>query len=157
MAGVSERKRNRVIARLQRGYASGALSTQTFERRLDCALRADSGERLRQATHSVLQLTLLERLRTHLSPAPAARASSGLLVSLAAEQPTVIGRSSSCDVVLRNDSVSRRHAMIVRHGQRYFLTDLGSTNATYVNGRQVAHCEVLPGDRLQLGDISLTL
>ena len=140
MGGLSERRRNRVIARLQRGYASGALSTQTFERRLDCALRAESPNGLRAAVR----------------PAAVRRASSGLLVGLAADGAAVIGRSSSCDLVLHNDSVSRRHAIITRQGEKYILTDLGSTNATYVNGRQISECEVVPGDSVQLGEILLS-
>ena len=137
MPGVSERRRERVIARLQRGYATGALSTQTFERRLDCVLRAETPTALREAVRS----------------APKA----GLLLGMADEHPKVIGRAPACDLVLSDDSVSRRHAMLVREGRRYFVTDLGSTNATYLNGRCVREAEVFPGDHLQLGDVHLVL
>jgi pSer/pThr/pTyr-binding forkhead associated (FHA) protein len=37
------------------------------------------------------------------------------------------------------------------------VTDLGSTNATYVNGRYVISAEVRPGDQVQLGEVRLLL
>ena len=69
----------------------------------------------------------------------------------------MIGRSSSCDFVIAHDSISRRHAMLTRDGDRVVITDLGSTNGTYVNGRWITQAEVLPGDRLQLGRLDLVL
>ena len=83
--------------------------------------------------------------------------SSGLLSGLVRSRPAMLGRSRACDLVLGDDSVSRRHAMLVREGDRIILTDLGSTNGTFVNGRQITEAEVQPGDRLRLGDLDLVL
>ena len=52
-------------------------------------------------------------------------------------EPLVIGRLPECDVVLNDSNVSRRHAEIRRSGDGVFLTDLGSTNGTRVNGAPV--------------------
>jgi hypothetical protein len=49
-----------------------------------------------------------------------------------------LGRASSNDVVLPDQKVSRRHALVQAQKQHEFwLMDLGSSNGTYVNGRRV--------------------
>lgn len=47
--------------------------------------------------------------------------------------------------------------MLARDGERVIVTDLGSTNGTFVNGRWITQAEVLPGDRLRLGQLELLL
>jgi hypothetical protein len=153
---VSESTRNRAIARLQRGYAQGTLATETFERRVDLALTVDTPEALRQTIIDVQPAPVLERLRDWI-PRPARMASSGLLAGLASDRPALLGRSRACELVLSDDSVSRRHAMVVCEGDRIILTDLGSTNGTFVNGRRITQAEVRPGDRLRLGGLDLVL
>lgn len=62
-----------------------------------------------------------------------------------------IGRGSGCGLVLDADSVSRKHARIESMGGGHRITDLGSTNGTYVNGQRVADHILRDGDRLQIG------
>jgi pSer/pThr/pTyr-binding forkhead associated (FHA) protein len=51
-------------------------------------------------------------------------------------QPRVLfGRDPSADIRIVDDITSRKHACISRQGDRYFLEDLGSSNATYLNGK----------------------
>ncbi|UCG77883.1 MAG: FHA domain-containing protein [Nitrospirota bacterium] len=50
---------------------------------------------------------------------------------------TVIGRESKCDIYLKNPSVSREHAKIIKHGSVFFVEDIKSTNGTFVNGAMV--------------------
>jgi hypothetical protein len=66
-------------------------------------------------------------------------------------QDLVIGRSSSCDIVVGGLSVSRRHARLIRRDSRWVLQDLASTNGTLINGTRVGRCELRPGDHLSLG------
>jgi len=47
----------------------------------------------------------------------------------------VIGRDASCDVVIPDRQVSRRHARITKSGAIVMLEDLGSKNGTYLNGQ----------------------
>ncbi len=68
---------------------------------------------------------------------------------------TTIGRLPDCDVVLPDPAVSRRHARIVRRGDAYVLSDLGSTNGTLVNGEPVSERELRDGDRITIGAIVL--
>ena len=46
----------------------------------------------------------------------------------------VIGRSRSCDIRLREDTVSRLHAAFVWQEGNLVIEDLGSSNGTYLNG-----------------------
>lgn len=67
----------------------------------------------------------------------------------------VIGRLDTCDVMIADASVSRRHAEIRREGDEWALVDLGSTNGTEVNGKRVARHRLQHGDRIGLGEATL--
>jgi len=62
-----------------------------------------------------------------------------------------IGRGSNSGLMLDADSVSRRHAKIEAIGSGHRLTDLGSTNGTYVNGMRIKEHLLKDGDRIQIG------
>ena len=49
------------------------------------------------------------------------------------EKPITIGRSSECDIVIRDSTVSRRHAEVQWHEGRLLLTHLSATNPTLLN------------------------
>lgn len=49
----------------------------------------------------------------------------------------ILGRSQSADVVLNDNSVSRKHARIYTANGNFFVEDLGSTNGTFVNGKRI--------------------
>jgi hypothetical protein len=70
-------------------------------------------------------------------------------------QPLVIGRLPECDVVLNDSNVSRRHAELRRNGDGVFLTDLGSTNGTRVNGTPVREQILVSGDEVSVGSTKL--
>jgi hypothetical protein len=62
-----------------------------------------------------------------------------------------IGRLSECDIVIGDTGASRRHAQIRTLNGVSTLTDLGSTNGTKVNGRDVQSAELADGDRITVG------
>jgi hypothetical protein len=64
-----------------------------------------------------------------------------------------VGRGASCDLVVRDTTVSREHAAFVLRGDTWWVLDLGSTNGTRVNGLRAAEHPVVPGDRIELGDV----
>lgn len=68
---------------------------------------------------------------------------------------TTVGRLPECDVVLSDPGASRRHAEIVRNGDAFTLTDLGSTNGTMVNGEPVTRWVLEEGDRITIGETML--
>jgi len=47
---------------------------------------------------------------------------------------TVLGRDPDCDVVVDDDRVSRRHAVLSSDGSGWWVTDLASKNGTVVGG-----------------------
>jgi pSer/pThr/pTyr-binding forkhead associated (FHA) protein len=65
----------------------------------------------------------------------------------------VIGRSKECDLAIDHPCLSRQHAQIERQGQLYYLTDLKSTNGTFVNGERLGNEPHLlrDQDEIQLG------
>ena len=68
-----------------------------------------------------------------------------------------IGRHPSCEFSLRRSDVSRRHAQVRSDGDRFQLTDLGSTNGTFLNGEPVEGEQALsPGDRIEIGSNTIT-
>lgn len=64
---------------------------------------------------------------------------------------TIVGRREFCDVQIENDSLSKRHAVLVRTDGLLMVRDLASTNGTKVNGQRVMWAALLPNDRLTLG------
>jgi len=71
--------------------------------------------------------------------------------------PVVIGRDAACDVVLDDRRASRRHARIQARGGYIVLSDLGSTNGTYIRSERVAEVTLGLGDTVVIGDSTLEL
>jgi diguanylate cyclase (GGDEF)-like protein len=70
------------------------------------------------------------------------------------QEVITIGRDRENDIVLDSDSVSRRHAKIEHREGRIYLTDLDSTNGTYVNddNKPVRDSQLRRGDQVKIGD-----
>ena len=66
--------------------------------------------------------------------------------------PVVIGRQAGATLKIGNASVSRRHAVIERDGDRFVIADLGSRNGTFVNDVPVRRRELQHGDRVRIGE-----
>ncbi len=62
-----------------------------------------------------------------------------------------MGRDVGNAICLHDTEVSRYHAEIKAVGNKYVLTDLNSSNGTYVNGEVVRSREVKSGDQIQIG------
>jgi adenylate cyclase len=68
-----------------------------------------------------------------------------------------IGRSAGNQLVLEEDRVSRRHALIHVQSAEFWLVDLGSRNGTYVNDRRVQQpVRLREGDGLRMGGGNFT-
>jgi diguanylate cyclase (GGDEF)-like protein len=67
------------------------------------------------------------------------------------EEPVVIGRGSGCTLVLQGDSVSRQHARIEWTDSGHVLTDLRSTNGSFVNYERVSSRILRDSDHVQIG------
>jgi pSer/pThr/pTyr-binding forkhead associated (FHA) protein len=75
---------------------------------------------------------------------------------LVKDEETTVGRDTGSAIFLDDITVSRRHAMIQRRDDGWFVTDSGSLNGTYVNGEQVDETKLATGDELQIGKFKLT-
>ena len=65
----------------------------------------------------------------------------------------VIGREDGCGLTIPNNSVSRRHAQIVRANDQYILEDLKSRNKTFLNNQEVVGPTPLrTDDRIKICD-----
>lgn len=63
-----------------------------------------------------------------------------------------IGRETGNTIQLSNDNtVSRRHARVLRQGDGWVIRDEGSSNGTWVNGIRVTEQPLRPGDEIQIG------
>lgn len=71
--------------------------------------------------------------------------------------PAVIGRAESCDLVLADEEVSRRHCRIEPSERGCVLIDLGSKNGFFVKGNRATHYELVPGDEVRIGRSILRL
>ncbi len=84
---------------------------------------------------------------------------TGLIRSVPLRGRMSVGRNTAqnqCDIPLNLSFVSRRHGEFLQSGERYFYTDLGSTNGTRINGKKcsrdgVSRVELHDGDVLSFG------
>ena len=63
-----------------------------------------------------------------------------------------IGREPSNSIVIESDSVSRRHARLTSEDGARIITDLKSTNGTFVNNSSVMNHVLQNGDQVKVGD-----
>jgi len=71
------------------------------------------------------------------------------------EEGASIGRGEGNELLLSDRSVSRRHARIIREGERWFLEDLGSSNGTFIEGRKIKKEELISGTEFRIGKFNV--
>nr|MBA3531913.1 FHA domain-containing protein [Ardenticatenales bacterium] len=124
-----------------------------------------------QAVQSAGMTQMGARAKTMIGMSPPAVASSlpGMVASSAAPnaslllegQPhplhagkSAIGRAPDNDVIITQSSVSAHHASITLHGESFFISDLRSTNGTFVNGQPLTEPRPLAdSDEIRFGDV----
>ncbi len=74
---------------------------------------------------------------------------------LLAVEKLTIGRSTQCDLILNDQSVSRLHAVIYPSGDRWYVVDLGSSSGTKVDGRRVLRKRLRESTILDVGNVML--
>ena len=106
---------------------------------------------------------LVPASRPAASPAPAAppAATGGkkhLLVRVGApsieivpDQPFTFGRHATCSLMIPSNRVSRVHAEISWEGGRPVISDKGSSNGTFVSGKQIKAHPLSDGDEIEVG------
>jgi len=71
------------------------------------------------------------------------------------EDRTVVGRGTKVTLRLNDEGVSREHCAFLRDGDKILVTDLGSTNGTYVNGIKIDRKELSDGDKIMVGSTTI--
>ena len=152
--------RLRLASSLRSAYAVGLMTEDTFAHRID---QLYGGSHVLNPDLLVGDLDFrtrrrpmwdrLTRVRQRLRSRPADEAALPILAldwSGASEQ-LLVGRGSRCDLVVGNQTVSRRHAQLFFRDGGWILLDLDSRNGTFINGQRVRRSQLLPGDVLTLG------
>ena len=67
------------------------------------------------------------------------------------KDPSMVGRDPSCEIVVADGSVSRRHSRLERRAGVWWVVDQGSANGTYVNSLKVAEQALKNNQELRFG------
>jgi len=78
---------------------------------------------------------------------------SGSPVEVDGDQ-AIVGRDPSCDVVVNDASVSRKHARVERWGGNWAVLDQRSANGTFLDGQRVAESILRAGQELRFGAVA---
>ena len=70
--------------------------------------------------------------------------------------PVSLGRDESCDVVVDDPEASRVHARLDLIEGQWRITDLGSSNGTFLNQERVAMAPLRSGDDIRIGQATMT-
>ncbi len=71
---------------------------------------------------------------------------------------TIIGRRPDCNIRVLKSAVSRQHCKLICENGHIVVTDLNSSNGTYVNHKKIDHpTAVSPGDVVSIADLDFTL
>ena len=69
---------------------------------------------------------------------------------------TSIGRNKNCDILLKNATVSRLHAVIVCAKDGWYVTDIRSQAGVLLNGKKIdKKAYIKTGDKITLGTVTL--
>jgi len=76
------------------------------------------------------------------------------------EDAVFIGRAPDNEIPIKDKSVSRKHLKIIKRAERYYVTDLGSKNGTFIDGKRVTsgkEYEVREGIPIAVGKTFLSV
>jgi hypothetical protein len=67
---------------------------------------------------------------------------------------TMVGRDPTCEIVISDGSVSRRHARLERRPEGWTVVDQGSANGTFVDSQRIIESALSDGQELRFGAIA---
>lgn len=83
-------------------------------------------------------------------------ASGGDAIEITAER-AMLGRDPSADIVINDNSVSRKHALLERRGTAWFVIDQHSANGTWINDARVIEAPLRGGHQLRVGAVAFSV
>ncbi|MEW6359721.1 MAG: FHA domain-containing serine/threonine-protein kinase [Planctomycetota bacterium] len=78
-------------------------------------------------------------------------ADKGKSFTLRSGRSITVGRSSASDIELSEPRISRIHCQLTNNGTRVILTDLRSTNGTFLNDKRVKSAPLQSDDKIRIG------
>jgi pSer/pThr/pTyr-binding forkhead associated (FHA) protein len=78
---------------------------------------------------------------------------SGAPIEISQDQ-VLVGREPTCDVVLTDGSVSRKHARLEKRGRIWAVVDQGSANGTFVDSQRVTETTLRSGQEVRFGSVA---
>ena len=81
----------------------------------------------------------------------------GELYPLFDNREMTLGRNPTNNIFIRDKNVSREHCQVVVTEEGCFLTDLQSTNGTFVNGERANEYHLKTGDEVRIGTTLLQI
>ena len=78
-----------------------------------------------------------ETEKTHIQKRASQQESFSFKNKLIKKETLIIGRSTTCDLIVEDPTVSRKHAKLSYENNDFWIQDLGSKNRTYLNGREI--------------------
>ncbi len=71
------------------------------------------------------------------------------------EASNTIGRTEDNYILLSDQSISRNHARIINKAMTFFVSDLDSSNGTFLNNKKItSECQLHTGDQIRFGNVS---
>lgn len=68
----------------------------------------------------------------------------------------VLGRSGQSDIPILDNTISRQHARLRVTSDHVVITDLGSRNRSFVNGKSIEKATATYGDEVRFGRVALS-
>jgi len=104
-------------------------------------IKLDSNKLTRLNLHDKIQFSISDKIMisvTEFSTQEEAVYSDSILSKFKSKNIVVLGRDKNvCDIVIDNPTISRKHATIVKNKGAYIISDEGSTNGVFINGRKI--------------------
>lgn len=136
---------NERAMRLATALSNGTYTLEDLYRRIKGTAPSGSTKVVTQSDNRQKQI----KIRALNAPAP--------LEITVNKESFLIGKNAAIvdGVISYNSAVSRKHCKITKDGEHYFVTDLGSVNGTFINGKRIfpnQACPLKDGDTLRLAN-----
>lgn len=79
----------------------------------------------------------------------------GEIIPLGVKKKMLLGRDINCDIQIFDKGLSRNHTLFEQRGHGFYISDLSSTNGTYVNGNLILSKELEPNDLVRVGNTEI--
>ena len=137
------------------GAAVGAVGQYMSRRLTGVRQRANQPSRRDVPRESAAQMNLAQTAAA-LSLQPVA---GGKGYALEMGRTAVVGRGQQCEITIEDDTISSAHARLEAdaQGQRVTVTDLHSSNGTFVNSSRINNAQAQVGDVLRFGSAEFKL